>query len=236
MSQKSSVILVDDHSLCRCALSDILKRGGVDVLAAVANPSCVMTRIKEEKPDLLILDLNLGDTNGLNVMRALREEGCDVPVLILTMSTSDEDFVEALRMGVRGYLLKDMEPDEVFSSISRAIAGEMVVAPALVFKLTRMLQEDKPGSAPKKDLLASLTERERQVLEQVARGKSNKAIARSLDISHNTVKLHVRHIMSKLDLSSRVEAVVFSFEHKKVADARMMSSLSFNNERVARVG
>lgn len=224
MSQPSRVILVDDHSLCRCALSDIMKRGGVDVLAAVANPACVMTRIKEEKPDLLILDLNLGETDGLSVMRTLRSEGCDVPVLILTMSTSDEDFVEALRMGVRGYLLKDMEPDEVFASISRAIAGEMVVAPALVFKLTRMLQHDRGSGAPvKKDLLASLTERERQVLEQVARGKSNKAIARSLDISHNTVKLHVRHIMNKLDLSSRVEAVVFAFEHRNESDKRHSS-------------
>jgi two-component system nitrate/nitrite response regulator NarL len=234
MSQASRVILVDDHSLCRCALSDILKRGGVEVLAAVAHPSFVMERVKDEKPDLLILDLNLGDTNGLAVMRSLREQGCDVPVLILTMSPSDEDFVEALRLGVRGYLLKDMEPDEVFASISRAIQGEMVVAPALVFKLTRMLQDNQPNNVPKKDLLASLTDRERQVLEQVARGKSNKAIARVLDISHNTVKLHVRHIMSKLDLSSRVEAVVFSFEHRQGAGAKAMPGAT--SQGMARVG
>jgi two-component system nitrate/nitrite response regulator NarL len=122
-----------------------------------------------------------------------------------------------LRAGVRGYLLKDMEPEEVIDAIGRAARGEMVVASAMTLKLAQILQSG-PKVSVMGDLVASLTEREREVLDHVARGQSNKVIAQALDISHNTVKLHVRHIMDKLNLRSRVEAAVFAYEYRHSPD------------------
>jgi two-component system, NarL family, nitrate/nitrite response regulator NarL len=127
------------------------------------------------------------------------------------MSDSEADLGAALRAGVRGYLLKDMEPEDVIAAIERAARGELTVAPAMTMKLAQMLQSGGKGN-DRKGLLDSLTDRERQILDHLARGESNKAIARTLDISHDTVKLHVRHILSKLNLSSRVEAAVFAVE------------------------
>ena len=153
-------------------------------------------------------------TDGLSLLRRMRAEGIDTPVVILTMSDAEDDLAAALRAGVRGYLLKDMEPEEVIDAIGRAARGEMVVAPAMTLKLAQMLQSGAKGDRAAGDLVASLTERERQILDHLARGQSNKIIARALDISHDTVKLHVRHILAKLNLSSRVEAAVFAVEFR----------------------
>jgi two-component system nitrate/nitrite response regulator NarL len=153
----------------------------------------------------------------LSLLRRIRAEGCDTPAVILTMSDSEDDMAAALRGGVRGYLLKDMEPEDVIDAIARAAQGEVVVAPAMTLKFAQMLQSGQKSSA-KRDLFTSLTERERQILGHLARGESNKAIARELDISHDTVKLHVRHILTKLNLSSRVEAAVFAVEYRNSPD------------------
>jgi two-component system nitrate/nitrite response regulator NarL len=155
--------------------------------------------------------------DGLTLLRQLRAEGIDTPVLILTMSDAEADLAAALRAGVRGYLLKDMEPEEVIAAIERAARGELVVAPAMTLKLAQMLHSGSKGSE-RKGLMDSLTDRERQILDHLARGESNKAIARALDISHDTVKLHVRHILAKLNLSSRVEAAVFAVEARATGD------------------
>jgi len=213
------VVLVDDHALCRTGLTELLQnRGGIQVLGATGHAAQVVSLLREHQPDLVVLDLRLAETDGLSVLRQIRADGCETPALILTMSSSEDDLAAALRAGVRGYLLKDMEPDEVIDSIVRAARGELVVAPAMALKLAQMWQNGQKG-ALKRDLAASLTEREREVLEHVARGKSNKVIAQALDISHNTVKLHVRHIMAKLDLNSRVEAAVFAFEHRSQVES-----------------
>lgn len=207
------IVQVDDHGLCRQALSDLLEaRGGMKVLATIGDPLEAPEILKKLKPDLAIIDLRMGALDGLSLVRRLGEEGIDVPIVILTMSDSKEDMATALRLGVRGYLLKDMEPADVIDSIRRAAKGELVVAPAMSNKLASVLQ-DGP-TKEKKTSLQQLTDRERQILEHVAAGKSNKAIALSLNISHDTVKLHVRHILAKLNMSSRVEAAVFAVEQQ----------------------
>jgi len=218
MTAKTRIMLVDDHSLCRSGLTELLEhRGGMSVVFATGNPDLVVPKIREHQPDLLVLDLRLAHTDGLSVLRMIRAEGCDIPVVILTMSDSEDDMSAALRAGVKGYLLKDMEPEEVIDAIGRAARGEMVVASAMMLKFAQILQTGPKGSAME-DLVATLTERERQVLDHVASGQSNKVIAKELDISHNTVKLHVRHIMDKLNLRSRVEAAIFSFEYRGSQD------------------
>ena len=208
------IVLVDDHSLCRNGLTDLLQqRGHMLVAAATGDPTKVAELLREHRPDLVVLDLRMPTIDGLSLLRQIRSEGVDTPALILTMSDAQEDLAAALHAGVKGYLLKDMEPEDVIAAIGRAARGELAVAPALTLKLAQMLQAGQAGH-DRKDLLGSLTEREREILTHLARGESNKTIARGLDISHDTVKLHVRHILTKLNLNSRVEAAVFAVEQR----------------------
>ncbi|NMM10965.1 MAG: response regulator [Polaromonas sp.] len=218
MTSRTRVLLVDDHALCRSGLTELMEhRGDMTVVGATGDPAQVVSMLREQQPDLMVLDLRLATTDGLSLLRMVRAEGIDTPVVILTMSDSEDDMSAALRAGVLGYLLKDMEPEAVIEAISRAARGEMVVASAMTLKLAQILQSGPKGSV-KGDLVALLTEREREVLDHVARCQSNKVIAKALDISHNTVKLHVRHIMDKLNLRSRVEAAVFAFEYRSSPD------------------
>ena len=214
MTSPVRVALVDDHALCRNGLTELLeRRGGMQVVGATGDADQVAGLLREHRPDLLVLDLRMPSIDGLTLARRLRQEGIDTPIVILTMSDAEEDMAAALRVGVRGYLLKDMEPDEVIGAIGRAARGELVVAPAMTLKLAQMLQTGSKGDI-RSSQFESLTDRERQILEHLSRGQSNKTIARALDISHDTVKLHVRHILSKLNLSSRVEAAVFAVEFR----------------------
>ncbi|MDR2188253.1 MAG: response regulator [Azonexus sp.] len=213
MSETLRLVLVDDHGLCRQGLADLLQsRAGMQILATVGNPAEAIELIRVQAPDLAIIDLRMGGMDGLTLVRHLREEGIETPVIILTMSDAKEDMAVALRLGVRGYLLKDMEPSELIEAIGRAARGELVVAPAMSGKLASILQDGPQRE--KRSSLQQLTERERQVLEYVARGMSNKMIAKALAISHDTVKLHVRHILAKLNMVSRVEAAVFAVEQQ----------------------
>jgi two-component system nitrate/nitrite response regulator NarL len=214
------LVLVDDHALCRTGLTDLLHhRGGMEVVAALSDPDEVVTVLREQQPDLVVLDLRMPAMDGLTLLRRLRAEGITTPALILTMSDAETDLAAALRAGARGYLLKDMEPEEVITAIERTARGELTVAPSMTLKLAQMLQGGPAEAHDRRGLLASLTEREREILGHLARGESNKTIARSLDISHDTVKLHVRHILAKLNLSSRVEAAVFAVEARSDPDA-----------------
>jgi two-component system nitrate/nitrite response regulator NarL len=213
------IVLVDDHSLCRNGLTDLLQqRGGMQVAASTGDPTLVVDILREHAPSLVVLDLRMPTTDGLTLLRQIRAEGLDTPALFLTMSDSQDDLAAALRAGARGYLLKDMEPEDVVVAIDRAARGEITVAPAMTAKLAQLLRSGDKAS-DRRDLLATLTAREREVLEHLARGESNKIIARALDISHDTVKLHVRHILAKLNLSSRVEAAVFAVE-ARASEAR----------------
>jgi two-component system nitrate/nitrite response regulator NarL len=205
------IILVDDHTLVRKGLAELVERDGlISVVAMTGNPADIQHLLREHRPDALILDLNMPGTDGINLMQELKAEGFYLPIIILTVSEAEDDLARALRAGANGYLLKSMEPDEVVDAIQRAVKGETVVAPAMTAKLVNLLDAKNTADS----VLNSLTQREREILSHLAKGESNKAIARQLDISYDTVKLHVRHILAKLNLSSRVEAAVFAVEHK----------------------
>lgn len=207
MPDELKIVLVDDQGLCRRGLSELLSRCyGFNVLGAVGTIEDVRTLLKED-PNLLVLDLRMQPLDGLSMLEQLRKEGCTVPAVLLTMSDSEVDLGNAIRAGVRGYLLKDMAPDEVVDAVRRVAAGELVVAPTMTVKMIDMLRGDQPGQEPKNSLKL-LTEREREILQLLSRGESNKAIALTLSISYDTVKQHVRHILNKLNLSSRVKAAV----------------------------
>lgn len=207
------VILVDDHTLFRRGLTELLEgRDGIEVVGETGDPEEAMRLVREHSPDVAIVDLNMAPHGGLALIRNLLAEGWKGTPIVLTVSDAEDDMANALASGARGYLLKDMEPQQVVDAVHRAMRGETVVAPAMTLKLVDLLHP-KRGAAARAGLLASLTAREREILGHLAQGMSNKAIARSLDISHETVKLHVRKILAKLKLSSRVEAAVFAVEH-----------------------
>jgi two-component system nitrate/nitrite response regulator NarL len=209
------VMLVDDHTLFRKGLAELLDgRDTIRVAAATGQPADAARLLDEAQPDVLVLDLNMPPHGGLALLRELQAKGWSKPTLILTVSDAEDDLANAMRAGARGYLLKDMEPDDVVDAIQRAVRGETVVAPTMTLKLVNLLQGGGSKNAARETLLAQLTAREREILDHLAQGQSNKAIARALDISHDTVKLHVRHILSKLNLTSRVEAAVFAVEQK----------------------
>lgn len=208
------VLLVDDHTLFRKGLAELLEhRGGICVAGMAANGESALDLLAELQPDVVITDLNMPPHGGVALLRRIRAESWRGPVLILTVSDAEEDLANAMRAGAQGYLLKDMEPDDVVDAVQRAVRGETVVAPTMTMKLVHLLQGGAPANE-KVDALKNLTAREREILDYLAQGLSNKAIARALDISHDTVKLHVRHILAKLNLTSRVEAAVFAVEHK----------------------
>lgn len=209
------VALIDDHGLCRKGLAELLwHRAGIKVVGATGDPEEAQEILSKHQPDLAIMDLRMPEMPGLALMKKLREAGVQTPVVILTMCDSQEDLAGALRAGARGYLLKDMDPDDVVDSVRRAVKGELVVAPAMAGKLSLLLGASE---APEKPASRSLTDREREILDHIAQGMSNKSIAKALDISHDTVKLHVRHILAKLNVSSRVEAAVYAVERKAAA-------------------
>lgn len=216
MTDKLKIVLIDDQNLCRRGLSELLGNFyDFNVLGTTDNLKD-LRKLLDLKPDLLILDLRMKPLDGLAVLNQLREEGYLTPALMLTMSDSEVDLKNAIRAGVRGYLLKDMAPDDVVDAIRRIAGGELVVAPAMTVKMIEMLRDEQPGQE-KKSSLKLLTDREREILQLLSRGESNKAIALTLKISYDTVKQHVRHILNKLNLSSRVKAAVLFTQEQETA-------------------
>lgn len=213
------VLLVDDHTLFRKGLAELLEqRGQISVAGIAGNGDDALEMLKQIEVDVVISDLNMPPHGGLALLRQVRAQGWRGPVLVLTVSDAEDDLASAMNAGAQGYLLKDMEPDDVVDAVQRAVRGETVVAPAMTLKLVHLLQG---GTQPSKaDALQALTAREREILDHLTQGLSNKAIARALDISHDTVKLHVRHILAKLNLTSRVEAAVFAVEQKAVQQGK----------------
>ncbi|MCB2261917.1 MAG: response regulator [Candidatus Thiosymbion ectosymbiont of Robbea hypermnestra] len=210
------VLLIDDHALFRIGLRELLERRGIEVVDAVGDCDQGIRRVIETRPDVLLLDLRMPGVGGLEALRRLRAARQTMPVVMLTTSDDERDLLAALRNGAQGYLLKDMEPDELIRTLEEIVAGRTVVAKELTGALVKAVKGDaatletKPG-------LSGLTPRERQILCQLAEGRSNKAIARELNISDGTVKLHVKAILRKLGVHSRVEAAVIAVEENLCA-------------------
>ncbi len=207
------VLIIDDHALFRVGLQGLLEQRGIEVIAAVAEGSEGLTLAQQLQPDIILLDLRMPDMSGLDVLQAVKEIELKIPVVMLTTSNDEQDLVEALRNGAQGYLLKDMEPDELVGALRDIEKGKNVVAQGLTDVLARMVQGD-PGEEPaaKDSPFSELTPRELEILCLLADGQSNKVIARNLGISDGTVKLHVKAILRKLEVHSRVEAAVIAVE------------------------
>jgi two-component system nitrate/nitrite response regulator NarL len=206
-----SVVIVDDHPLFRRGLTQLL--GTLPNFTLLGEASCGKDGIELVNschPDLLLLDLNMKDMSGLDVLKALKASDLDTRIVMITVSDQAEDLIAALRGGADGYLLKDMEPEQMLESLQAAAAGRIIVSEQLTHLLAASLRQQKRPENPED---AGLTEQELRILERIAAGKSNKLIGRELDIAEGTVKVHVKHILRKLSLRSRVEAAVWSVEN-----------------------
>ncbi len=205
------VVVVDDHPLFRKGLTQLLRTvAGFELVGEAAGGREGLACILKLRPDLLLLDLNMKDMSGLEVLRQLRQADLDTRVVMVTVSDAAEDLVAALRAGADGYLLKAMEPEAMVEALQSAAAGRIVVSDALTHLMAAALRkENRPETVSE----AGLTEQEQRILEHIAAGLSNKLIARELDIAEGTVKVHVKHILRKLNLRSRVEAAVWAVEH-----------------------
>ena len=223
------ILVVDDHTLFRRGLTALLQRDPqFEVVGDAGDASQAQRRAEELKPDLILLDNHLPGVNGVDALPALLEAVPGVRVLMLTVSEDECDLSAALRGGACGYLLKTVEGDALSAAIRRVMRGEKVVAEEMTGKLVAAYRDasaSAPSSAPSArpgplpvavpaaSRLDVLSQRELEILRGIARGQGNKEIARALGIAQTTVKIHVQHILRKLDVSSRVHAAVIASEH-----------------------
>ncbi len=218
------VIVIDDHTLFREGLEGLLTRRDIEVIASVGDGEEGIRLAKELKPDIILLDMRMPDINGLGVLTKLNETDLTMPITMLTTSTEEKDLVEALRNGAKGYLLKDMEPDSLVVALRDIKNGETVVAPTLAPILAKVVQGNSGEIDEEESPFEHLTPRETEILGLLAEGQSNKVIARNLGISDGTVKLHVKAILRKLEVHSRVEAAVLAVEHGLKASMKANNS------------
>ena len=207
-SNHTTLLIVDDHPLFRKGVVQLVDSAGGFVLLGEASSGAEGIELAyAHHPDMILLDLNMKDMSGIDVLKVIKAADLDSRVIMLTVSDQQEDLVAALRAGADGYLLKDMEPEDLVAHLKEAARGQMVLSPALAGLLAHALrQESKPKTVDE----AGLTEQERKIIGHIAAGKSNKLIARELNIAEGTVKVHVKHLLKKLNLKSRVEAAVWA--------------------------
>ena len=211
------ILVVDDHTLFRRGLTALLARDpSLAVVGDAADAGEAIRRATELQPDVILLDNHLPGVNGVDVLPALREAVPGVRVLMLTVSEDERDLAAALRAGASGYLLKTVEGDALVVAIAQAMRGESVIAPEMTGKLFAAFRDASiapaQGGSPPSPLDA-LSAREREMLRGISRGASNKEIGRELGIAETTVKIHVQHVLRKLDVTSRVQAAVIATEH-----------------------
>ena len=214
MGDVMRVLLIDDHALFRIGLSELLQRRGIEVVAALGDGAEGIQKVVDTQPDVVLLDMRMPQMTGLEVLHELKRRQQSMPVVILTTSRDETDVIDALQGGAQGYLLKDMEPDDLINSLTDIVRGQTIVANELTMVLARALRGDEPETASAATVIDNLTPRESEILCLLADGQSNKVIARNLGISDGTVKLHVKAILRKLKIHSRVEAAVIAVEQK----------------------
>ncbi|SDZ98365.1 two-component system response regulator NarL [Microbulbifer marinus] len=213
MSSPARVMMVDDHPLFRKGLMQLFSlEPGLELVAEASSGEEAVQLAEECDPDIILLDLNMRGMDGLDTLRAMRAAGVTARIVMLTVSDNNADVVACIRAGADGYLLKDMDPEDILEQVLAATHGKMAISQRLTEILASALRKpDKTGA----DTLSTLTSREYQILQLIADGLSNKLIARELDISDATVKVHVKHLLKKLGMRSRVEAAVWMVNQKR---------------------
>ena len=213
-------MIVDDHALFRRGLEMVLEEEpDIELVGQASDGAEAVEKAAESLPDVVLMDIRMPRSSGIEACRAMKEEAPSAKIVILTISDEEEDLFEAIRAGASGYLLKDIPLDEVADAVRAVHGGQSLINPSMAGKLltefatlARRDDEERPQEVP----APRLTEREMQVLKLVARGMNNRDIAKELFISENTVKNHVRNILEKLQIHSRMEAVMVAVREKLI--------------------
>ncbi|MCU0841837.1 MAG: two-component system response regulator NarL [Thiobacillaceae bacterium] len=207
------LLMIDDHPLFRKGVLQLIKpEPEFDVVGEASSGQEGLELAERLQPDMILLDLNMRGMDGVEVLKVIKSWGSDARVVMLTVSDEAADLVAALRAGADGYLLKETEPEVLLAKLKEAAAGQMTLSDRLAALLARSMRQDTRPRDPDE---AGLTEQERRILDLIALGRSNKLIARELDIAESTVKVHVKHLLRKLGLRSRVEAAVWAVEQRR---------------------
>ncbi|MHB0776276.1 two-component system response regulator NarL [Halomonas sp. WWR20] len=207
-AERLGVLIVDDHPLFRSGVRQLLDMSDeLFCLGEADSGAQALAQVEEIAPDLILLDLNMRDMNGISVLKAMRQAGIGVPIVMLTVSDQEEDIIAAIRAGANGYLLKDMAPEKLLEALDRLAQEEMTFDSRLTPLLAGALRRPSAPSGPSAE---NLTRREREILRLLVKGHSNKLIAHRLEIREGTVKVHVRHLLKKLNMRSRTEAAVWA--------------------------
>jgi two-component system, NarL family, nitrate/nitrite response regulator NarL len=217
----ATVLVIDDHPLLRRGIAQLLAlEDDITMAGEACNADDGVRLAAALEPDVILLDLHMPGADGLATLARLREAGITSRIIIFTASDHDDDVVAGLRAGADGYLIKDMEPEDLLRQLRRAALGRMAISERFTALLAEALRnQNAPDAPPTPD---KLTRREREILSLVSGGLSNKMIARALDITEGTVKVHVKHLLKKLKLRSRVEMAVWAVQqgHTEAAPAR----------------
>ncbi len=214
---KIRVLLVDDHTLFRKGLASLLQtQEDIEVVGEARNGKEALEKARSLMPDLILMDIYMPECDGLEATKMIKSEMPYVKIVILTVSDSDQSLFEAIKCGAQGYLLKDLEPFDLFNMIRSVFRGEAPISSQLAARILNEFVVKNAGG--KKAPEQILTAREKEVLTLIADGASNKEIAYKLKISENTVKNHLRNIMEKLHLQNRVQLAVFAIKKGIVKD------------------
>ncbi|TMK69415.1 MAG: response regulator transcription factor [Actinobacteria bacterium] len=210
MSDPIRVLIADDHAVLREGLRSFLElQDGIEIVGDAADGAEAVALAEQLRPAVVLMDLVMPKLDGVEAMRALRERVPETRVIILTSYIDDDRLLPAVRAGAAGYLLKNAEPQELARAIRAADAGEALIDPSVAARLVERLAEDDG-----RDQLQSLTPREREVLELIGRGFSNKRIALELGLAEKTVKTHVTHVLGKLGVADRTQAAIYAARHR----------------------
>ena len=207
------IILIDDHTLFRSGIKALLSRqSDFDVIGEAADGFTGIKLVEQMRPDIVLLDLDMPVMNGRETLAQILSSNPQQTVVMLTVSEDNDDLTECMRIGARGFLLKNINADFLLDSIRKAVDGDNVFSPEMT---TRLVQSLISPVSPRADhLLSTLTPREMEILGYLAAGHSNKVIACHLELAESTIKVHVQNILRKLNLSSRVQAAVYAVQHK----------------------
>lgn len=216
----TSVIIADDDDLMRAGLIELLTVDpAIEIAGEAATGQQAVDRTLRLKPEVVLMDVRMPDLDGIEATRRLATAGSPAKILILTTFEQDDYVFAALRAGVSGFLLKRTRPEDLISAVHIIAAGDSLLSPSVTRRVVdRMAQQPMPDFADP-SILSSLTPREREVLAALARGLSNREIATALVVEETTVRTHVKHILMKLQLRDRVQAVIFAYEHGLIRPA-----------------
>jgi DNA-binding NarL/FixJ family response regulator len=214
------VLIVDDHTLFRKGLTNLLQQQrGIEVVGEARDGKEGTQLAKTLMPDVILMDVKMPNRNGIHATQAIREVIPEARIIMLTVSEDDEDLFSAVKAGARGYLLKDVEPEHLIKAIHLVAKGEAVIPHTMATKLlTEFGRIAKQPDKVSDSKLKPLTPREKEILQLLAKGGTNKEIANTLCLSEQTVKIHLKNILKKLHMNNRIQAAVYAYRQGLIND------------------